>query len=138
MLQMRPNWCSKVVAALICCHCVCFLGERQTQAQTEEPSPAKTQVSNEEHGLDQKRDATDMQKHFTLKVLPLLKSKCLGCHGAVEDDIKGEFDVRTRAGLLAGGESGEPGVMPGDLDGSSLIQAVRWDGLEMPPKEMTD
>lgn len=135
MLQMRPNWCSKVVAALICCHCVCFLGERQTQAQTEEPSPAKTQVSNEEHGLDQKRDATDMQRHFTLKVLPLLKSKCLGCHGAVEDDIKGEFDVRTRAGLLAGGESGEPGVMPGDLDGSTLIQAVRWDGLEMPPKE---
>ena len=37
--------------------------------------------------------------------------------------------------LLSGGESGEPGLIPGDLDGSSLVQAVRWNGLEMPPKE---
>jgi len=84
----------------------------------------------------QNTDSTAVQeKHFTLKVLPILKSKCLGCHGAVADDIKGEFDVRSRETLLSGGESGEPGFIPGDLDGSTLVQAVRWDGLEMPPKE---
>ena len=132
---MKPYWSSKVLAALICLQCVCFLGGMQVQAQTQESSQPKTQVRHEGHGLDQKSGSTAMQKHFTLKVLPLLKSKCLGCHGAVEDDIKGEFDVRTRAGLLSGGESGDPGVMPGDLEGSKLIQAVRWDGLEMPPKE---
>ena len=74
------------------------------------------------------------EKHFTLKVLPLLKSKCLGCHGAVPDDLKGGFDVGTRESLLLGGDSGEAGMIPGDLAASPLIQAVRWDGLEMPPK----
>ena len=75
------------------------------------------------------------EKHFTLKVLPLLKSKCLGCHGDMPDDLKGEFDVRTREALLLGGESGEAGLIPDDVAASLLVQAVRWDGLEMPPKE---
>ena len=136
MLEMKSNWPSKVRAAWIGSLCVCFFGEMRIQAQTQIPSQPKTQVTDQENGLKQKSDFTAMQEqHFTLKVLPLLKSKCLGCHGAAEDDIKGEFDVRTRAGLLSGGESGERGVIPGDLDGSTLIQAVRWDGLEMPPKE---
>jgi len=75
------------------------------------------------------------EKHFTLKVLPLLKSKCLGCHGGVPDDLKGEFDVRTREALILGGESGEAGLIPGNAVGSPIVQAVRWEELEMPPKE---
>ena len=75
------------------------------------------------------------EKHFTLKVLPVLKSKCFGCHGADTDDLKGEFDVRSRESLLLGGESGEPGLVVGDPDASPLVQAVKWEGLEMPPKE---
>ena len=78
---------------------------------------------------------TSQEKHFTLKVLPVLKSKCFGCHGADTDDLKGEFDVRSRESLLLGGESGEPGLVVGDPDASPLVQAVKWEGLEMPPKE---
>ncbi|MEM8734379.1 MAG: PSD1 and planctomycete cytochrome C domain-containing protein, partial [Planctomycetota bacterium] len=75
------------------------------------------------------------QRHFTLKVLPLLTEKCLGCHGADTDDLKGEFDVRSLEALLKGGESEEPGLVPGNAADSPIYQAVTWDGLEMPPKE---
>lgn len=106
------------------------------QGQAQNPVPPQFHEQSPEEGLSGKHDSTLVEdRHFTLKLLPLLKSKCLGCHGAVGDDIKGEFDIRTRASLLSGGESGDPGVVPGNLDESALIQAVRWDGLEMPPKE---
>ena len=72
---------------------------------------------------------------FTLKVLPLLKEKCVACHGGDADDIKGEFDVRTREALLKGGESEEASIVPGKPDESPLYSAVMWEGYEMPPKE---
>ncbi len=74
-------------------------------------------------------------KLFTLKVLPLLKGKCLGCHGEDAEDIQGGYDVRTRASLLKGGESEEAALIPGKPNESPLFQAVNWDELEMPPKE---
>ena len=77
----------------------------------------------------------ETERLFAVEVLPLLKAKCLACHGDDADDLKGEFDMRTRAGLLRGGESEEPAVVPGDPLASPLYQAIRWDGLEMPPKE---
>ncbi|MCH2182487.1 MAG: PSD1 and planctomycete cytochrome C domain-containing protein [Mariniblastus sp.] len=72
---------------------------------------------------------------FTLQVLPLLKSKCFGCHGNDPDNLKGEYDLRTRSSALEGGESGGPAIVPGEPDQSPLLEAIRWDGLEMPPKE---
>lgn len=80
-------------------------------------------------------DEQQTERLFTLKVLPLLKEKCLACHGAKADDSKGGFDMRTRVALLAGGESKEPAVVPGKPEQSPLYLAVRWEGLEMPPKE---
>lgn len=77
---------------------------------------------------------SDAERSFTLEVLPLLQSKCFGCHGA-DDDLKGEFDARTREALLRGGESEEPSIIPGDPDASPLVHAIEWEGLEMPPKE---
>ncbi len=86
---------------------------------------------------DDKRPARDgaADKLFTLKVLPLLKSKCLGCHGEDPEDLQGDYDVRTRSSLLKGGESKELALVPGNPDKSPLFQAVNWEELEMPPKE---
>lgn len=75
------------------------------------------------------------EEHFTLKVLPLLQTKCFGCHGKDPQDIRGDYNMLSRVGLLAGGESGEPSLIPGKPQASPLYQAVLWDGLEMPPKE---
>jgi mono/diheme cytochrome c family protein len=75
------------------------------------------------------------ERHFTLEVMPLLTQKCLACHGGDEDDLKGEFDVRSLKAMLRGGESEEPGLVIGDAENSPIYEAVTWQGLEMPPKE---
>ncbi|MCA8995068.1 MAG: hypothetical protein KDA88_24040, partial [Planctomycetaceae bacterium] len=75
------------------------------------------------------------EREFTLKVLPLLKDKCLGCHGGDPSDIKGEYSIVDRDHLLGGGESGDAAVVPGRPGESPLLSAIRWENLEMPPKE---
>ncbi|MCA9037909.1 MAG: hypothetical protein KDA91_22435 [Planctomycetaceae bacterium] len=75
------------------------------------------------------------ERTFTLRVLPLLKEKCFACHGDHPQDVKASLDVRSRDGLLKGGESGEASLVPGNPAESILYQAVLWEGYEMPPKE---
>ena len=89
----------------------------------------------EDRDRDAKEQKSVAEREFTLQVLPVLKSKCFGCHGDDDMEIKGELDARSRAGLLAGGESGEPSIVPGKPAESLLVQAIHWDGVEMPPKE---
>ena len=80
-------------------------------------------------------DRAAAERLFTLRVLPLLKTKCFGCHGNDPNDIRGDFNLLTREGMLKGGESGAPSLVPGRPLESSLYQAVLWEGYEMPPKE---
>ena len=75
------------------------------------------------------------ERLFALRVLPLLKVKCFGCHGQDSKDIRGDYSLLTREGMLQGGESEEPTLVPGKPEDSSLYQAVLWNGYEMPPKE---
>jgi mono/diheme cytochrome c family protein len=80
--------------------------------------------------------ADEAEQLFAVQILPLLKTKCFGCHGDdSEGDLKGELDVRSRTALLKGGESGEPSIVPGKPDKSLLFKAILWEDLEMPPKE---
>ena len=74
---------------------------------------------------------------FAHEVYPLLETKCLACHGGDPGEIEGELDLRTREGLLAGGESGEAALVPGHPEGSPMYLAATWavEGFEMPPKE---
>ena len=72
---------------------------------------------------------------FTLEVLPVLQKKCFGCHGNDPDDIRGDYDLTNRKKMIAGGESGENALVPGHPEQSSLYDAIRWEGYEMPPKE---
>ena len=72
---------------------------------------------------------------FTLKVLPILKEKCQGCHGADPDDLKGDFSVLSREALLRGGETGDPSILIGKPQESYLVSAIKWEDSEMPPKE---
>lgn len=77
---------------------------------------------------------------FVRKVLPLFKSKCLPCHGKdPKKKLKGEFDMRSRAGLLKGGESKDPSFVIGKPLQSPLYLAVtrehEGDWEPMPPKE---
>ena len=71
-------------------------------------------------------------KQFRSQVLPILKSKCLKCHG-LDEKIKGGLKLTSRENLLKGGDSG-PAIDTDDLAGSVLLQAIHYDGLEMPPR----
>src|SRR5204863_8500034 len=70
---------------------------------------------------------------FEKKVRPLLAENCYQCHGP--DKQKGGLRLDSRTALLAGGDSG-PALIPGELDKSRLVEAVRYgnDDLRMPPK----
>jgi hypothetical protein len=72
---------------------------------------------------------------FESKIRPVLIEKCYSCHAADAKKIKGGLVVDTREGLLRGGDTG-PAVVPGDVEKSLLVKAVRWtdDDLQMPPK----
>jgi mono/diheme cytochrome c family protein len=68
------------------------------------------------------------------KVLPILKANCLKCHGNDPKKIKGEFDLRTRASAMKGGETG-PAFNLKKHEASLLLEAVNYskDGYNMPP-----
>lgn len=74
---------------------------------------------------------------FTLKVLPVINEKCLGCHGDPQQKIKGNFNVTSREHLLSGGDTISDALFPGSADKSFIIKAVKWEDeeYEMPPKE---
>ena len=71
---------------------------------------------------------------FESKVRPLLIEHCLECH-ATDTKQKGGLVLDSRAGWQNGGDSG-PAVVPGKVEKSRLIEAVRYTNpnLEMPPK----
>ena len=62
-------------------------------------------------------------------------TKCSKCHASTAEKVKGGLLVDSREGLRKGGDTG-PAVVPGNLDESLLITAIRYndDSLQMPPK----
>src|SRR5437763_15877516 len=78
---------------------------------------------------------TEPNDLFLHKVHPLLEARCFGCHGEPKDR-EGDLDMRTREGLLKGGESGKSALIPGQPEQSPMFLAVlRQAKLKMPPKE---
>ncbi len=85
-------------------------------------------------GAAETSDATPEQTAFVQqKILPLLQSRCFECHGAEADEPGGALRLVSREAMLAGGDSGAA-VDPGNPDDSLLIQAVRYESFEMPPR----
>ncbi|HEY5313760.1 MAG TPA: DUF1553 domain-containing protein [Pirellulales bacterium] len=68
---------------------------------------------------------------FEKEVRPLLAERCFKCHG--ENKQSGELRLDSRASILAGGDSG-PAIVPGKPGESLLVEAIRYESLEMPPK----
>jgi hypothetical protein len=61
-------------------------------------------------------------KLFTEEVAPILVARCFKCHGG--DVVRGQFDLTTRDGLLAGSKNGGV-VEPFDAADSRLLKLVR-------------
>ncbi|MBX6311700.1 MAG: PSD1 domain-containing protein [Isosphaeraceae bacterium] len=69
-------------------------------------------------------------KFFEKEVRPLLAENCFKCHGPQKQ--KGGLRLDSRAAALRGGESG-PAIVPGKPEESLLVEAINYEGLEMPP-----
>ena len=67
---------------------------------------------------------------FETQVRPVLAQHCYECHGP--DKQKGNLRLDNLPSILQGGESG-PAILVGDPENSLLIQAVRYESLQMPP-----
>jgi len=74
---------------------------------------------------------------FEKRIRPVLVERCYKCHSASAEKVKSELLLDSREGMLKGGESGKPAVVPGDAEKSRLIEAIRYtnDDLQMPPKK---
>lgn len=69
---------------------------------------------------------------FEKKIRPILVDHCYKCHSKDSKSLKGGLLLDSRQGLRKGGDSG-PALLPGNADGSLLLEALRYQSLEMPP-----
>ena len=74
---------------------------------------------------------------FENEIRPLLAENCFQCHSARSEKLKGGLRLDHRQAFLDGGDSG-PALVPGKPDESQLMEAVRYEGLEMPPGKEVD
>ena len=86
------------------------------EARSEEPTPSPQQL-----------------EFFEAKVRPLLVAHCYECHSQGAERVEGSLLLDSRDAHLTGGDTGEA-IVPGDPDNSLLIEAIRYEGYEMPPK----
>ena len=77
--------------------------------------------------------APDGNEFFEQRIRPVLVQHCYSCHSAEAKKLKGGLRLDTRDGLRRGGDTG-PALVPGQPAKSLLIQALRYEGPEMPPK----
>ncbi len=73
--------------------------------------PSKVQVNKAEAKVS-----------FSKQVQPVLQDQCYGCHQPAK--AEGGYQMTSRAGLLRGGESDSPAVVPGKPEESHLLELI--------------
>ena len=79
------------------------------------------------------KPTVEQLEFFEKEIRPLLAEHCFECHSRKAGRLKAELLLDSRQGMLKGGDSG-PAIVVSNADESLLIQAVRYDAFEMPPK----
>ena len=84
--------------------------------------------------IAEEQSATPEQLEFFEKqVRPLLVKHCYQCHSVDAERIEAGLLLDSRDAHLKGGDSGAA-IVSGDAEASLLIEAVRYESYEMPPK----
>ncbi len=76
----------------------------------------------------------DQRAFFESRIRPVLVKQCYECHSQGAKKLGGKLLLDAPSEMISGGESG-PALIAGKPDESLIVQAVRYDGLEMPPKK---
>lgn len=84
------------------------------------------------YGEEPKFSAEQLE-FFETQIRPLFAEHCYSCHSTKSEKLQAGLLVDSRNGLLTGGDSGTA-IVPGDPDSSLLVEAVRYEGYEMPPR----
>src|SRR5215213_10003492 len=86
------------------------------------------------NSTQQKSDAGNLE-FFETKIRPVLAEHCYKCHSAEAEKLKSGLLLDNQQGMLTGGESGKPAIVPGNAEASRLIEAIRYknEDLQMPP-----
>ena len=84
--------------------------------------------------IGQEEITAEQLAFFEKKIRPVLVSHCYQCHSKNSKSLKGGLALDTLEGIREGGDSGHA-VVPGDVDGSVLMEAIRYESMEMPPKQ---
>jgi hypothetical protein len=82
---------------------------------------------------DEPAASTEQLDFFERRIRPVLIEHCYECHAVDSKIIQGGLRVDHRAGLIQGGDSG-PSIDLKEPKESSLIKALRYEDVEMPPK----
>ncbi len=94
-----------------------------------------TAVASPASVLAQESESPEKLAFFETKIRPVLVEHCYACHSEEANaagKLQGGLLLDRRQGWQGGGESG-PAVAVGKPTDSLLIQALRYDGIEMPP-----
>ncbi len=73
---------------------------------------------------------------FEKSIRPVLVRECYSCHSTDAEKVRGSFKLDTRDAIRKGGDHG-PAVVPGDVDKSYILKAIKHaeDVKPMPPKK---
>jgi mono/diheme cytochrome c family protein len=76
----------------------------------------------------------DQAAAFSKQVLPLLRTRCITCHGPEKQE--GGLRLDSLDAALKGGDQG-PAIVPGDAESSLFVKAITFadPDLQMPPKQ---
>ncbi len=77
--------------------------------------------------------ADERTNFFEARIRPVLVKHCYECHSSASAEPKGGLKLDFRRGLLEGGESGTV-LVPGKPGKSLILEALRHQSFEMPPK----
>lgn len=94
-----------------------------TQAPTNTPPPTEEAPTPTEIPTEQPtaEPAASTGVSFANDILPILNSRCLNCHGG--DRVEEGLIVKTYSDLMGGSANG-PVIIPGDAEGSLLVELV--------------
>jgi hypothetical protein len=94
-------------------------------------------VSAQDVSTDKSAKKTASAKNrefFEKQIAPILRRRCYECHSHESGKAKGGLVLDSRHGWKKGGTEGAA-IVPGKPGESLLIEAVRYEGYEMPPEE---
>lgn len=81
---------------------------------------------------DAVKPSVEQVQFFESKIRPVLIEHCYKCHSTESGTVRGGLGVDHREALFSGGASG-PAVVPGNLEESTLWNAINYVDFEMPP-----